>query len=127
MSENGFGEFWSEYPRKVAKIAASKAFEKALTQASAEEIMAGLKAFNDHLEKHPRERQYIPHCTTWLNQGRWADEHEAKVTPQDQMNFDEQRRAFIRRYESDPEFWGRFDNMLKLYNVGPYSKQNVDT
>lgn len=68
-----FDAFWRAYPRKVAKRAARKAYDRALRETTHEAIMRGLAEFNRHL---PSETQYIPHPTTWLNQGRWEDEYE---------------------------------------------------
>lgn len=69
--------FWQTYPRKVGKAAAEKAFAKAVKAAgSAEAVLAGLERAS-----FPADRQYVPHPTTWLNQGRWADEPEPAPVP----------------------------------------------
>jgi len=78
----GFEVFWAAYPRKEGKLAAAKAFERAVklvehphpTEALAEAAQAFAKAC---VGKDP---QYIAHPTTWLNQGRWAD---VPTTPSD--------------------------------------------
>lgn len=64
-----FDVWWTVYPRKVGKLAASKAYTKARKAgASAEALMdAVVKA------TWPREAQFIPHPATWLNEGRWMD------------------------------------------------------
>lgn len=70
----GFDDFWQAYPRKIGKDAASKAYTKAVRKTDHETIMAGLRA---QLPKmHETEKQFIPHASTWLNQGRWQDEPE---------------------------------------------------
>lgn len=71
--QNTFETFWKRYPRKVAKKTARKVFERALKEATADEIMAGLENFLNHL---PDEARFIPHASTWLNGGRWQDEYE---------------------------------------------------
>lgn len=71
-----FDAFWSRYPRRVGKLAAMKAYEKALKLASHEQIMAGVELYRQH---PPSEAQYIAHPSTWLNQGRWLDEYEDEV------------------------------------------------
>ena len=73
----GFERFWELYPRKVGKQAALKAWSR--LRPSAELTKAILDAVE--YQKHSREwkkggGQYIPHPTTWLNQGRWEDETE---------------------------------------------------
>lgn len=72
----GFDAFWSHYPRRVGKLVAMKAYEKAMKLATHEQIMAGVELYRAHL---PREAQYIAHPATWLNQGRWLDEYEDAV------------------------------------------------
>ena len=72
---NGFARFWEAYPNKVAKPAAEKAYAKACREIDDPDPPAVLL---EGLERAKRCRQwvdgYIPHPTTWLNQGRWADQ-----------------------------------------------------
>lgn len=71
-----FDAFWSLYPRKVGKLDAMKAYEKARRLASAEDILAGVHQYRLHL---PEEMRYVAHPATWLNAGRWFDEYERPV------------------------------------------------
>jgi hypothetical protein len=72
-----FAVFWQTYPRKVGKLAAEKAFQKAAKAAGgAQVVLNGLVGAT-----FPADRQYIPHPATWLNQGRWADEPEPAARP----------------------------------------------
>jgi len=66
-----FDVFWSIYPRKVAKQAALKAFEKALQVATGEEICDGARRYADDPNRSP---SYTAHAATWLNAHRWGDE-----------------------------------------------------
>jgi len=70
-----FEQWWTDYPRKEGKAAAAKAYTKAHRQVGAEALANGLQASLTLWRAERRERQYLPHPTTWLNQGRWADEH----------------------------------------------------
>lgn len=65
-----FHFFWSHYPRKVAKLAASKVFNKLSTadQQLAADKIEGFTFSTD--------TKFIPHASTWLNQKRWLDEPE---------------------------------------------------
>ena len=64
-----FDFFWRIYPRKVGKLAAKRAFEKALKGgAVAAELVAAVER-----ARWPGDVQFIPHPATWLNQGRWMD------------------------------------------------------
>jgi hypothetical protein len=72
----GFNEFWAAYPAKVGKVAARKAFPRAVQVAGGnpDEIVFGLKA---RLHLFPSDPQFIPNPATWLNQGRWEDDPDA--------------------------------------------------
>lgn len=68
-----FDEFWVMYPRKVAKAAAKKAWEK-LTE---EQQLQAAKAIDEHCQYWKAKEtalEFIPHAATWLNQERWEDE-----------------------------------------------------
>jgi len=73
-----FNEFWKLYPRKVSKKMAEKAWNRLskLKQADA------LEALPNHIQYWKlknTETEYIPHATTWINQGRWEDELDMTV------------------------------------------------
>jgi len=68
----GFDVFWNDYPKKVAKRDAEKAFRAALKRATPEVIQAGLQRYRKQMDG--KEAQYIAHAATWLNADRWADE-----------------------------------------------------
>ncbi len=78
----GFEAFWIMYPRKVAKLAACKAWHRARKLATEAEIMAGVERLLEHL---PEDMRFIPHPTTWLNQGRWDDEYETTANRYDHL------------------------------------------
>jgi hypothetical protein len=68
-----FDEFWSAYPRKIAKAVARKAFAKLTEQ----QQLDACKAIDDHnayWQTKETELEFIPHPATWLNQERWEDE-----------------------------------------------------
>lgn len=76
--EAEFEQWWTQWPRKIAKQAALASYRKARTKkhipaellltTAADQIAAWRAA--------GREQDKIPHATTWLNQGRWDDEVE---------------------------------------------------
>lgn len=70
--------FWPQYPRKVGKAAASKAWKK-LTQSELDAVMEGLRRYKA-TEWMGREIQYIPHAASWLNGRRWDDDLGATPT-----------------------------------------------
>lgn len=65
-----FEEFWNEYPRKVGKQAAIKAFTKAIKITTPKEVIDGAKRYANDPN---RVDAFTAHPTTWLNAGRWAD------------------------------------------------------
>lgn len=75
MTED-FDLFWKTYPRRVGKLAALKAYQKARSVGTSDEIQAGASLYLEHL---PDDPTFIPHAATWLNKGRWMDEYEAPV------------------------------------------------
>jgi hypothetical protein len=85
-----FELFWQQYPRKVGKGAAEKAFGKALIevddpqreQLSKQIIKAAQALAND---PNLPEAQYIPHASTWLARAGWLDEPypERQRTPEE--------------------------------------------
>jgi hypothetical protein len=72
-----FAVFWSLYPRKTAKIAAQKAWDKNHCDAIAERICTALKKQLPHWT----DAKFIPHPATWLNAGRWDDELHVETRP----------------------------------------------
>ena len=68
-----FDEFWMLYPRKVAKAAARKVWQKL----SEEDQLLAAKAIDEHCQYWKAKEtalEFIPHASTWLNQERWEDE-----------------------------------------------------
>jgi len=65
-----FTYFWKQYPRKVGKGHARKAFEKACKKASFDTIMDGLAKYQ---REKPAETAW-KHPATWLNSEGWEDE-----------------------------------------------------
>lgn len=70
----GFEEFWTRYPRKVAKPTAERAYRKALKRTDHDTIMDGLARSMRSWTVEGRDKTKIPHASTWLNQDRWGDE-----------------------------------------------------
>jgi len=63
-----FELFWRDYPRKIGKGAARTAFQRSLKKVDPEVIIRTLRNYS-----FPKEMQFIPHASTWLNQERWED------------------------------------------------------
>jgi len=73
--EKGFNAFWAVYPRKTAKAAASKAWEKlAPDDDLVKIIVCAVEAQKASAQWHREDGRYIPSPATWLNGRRWEDE-----------------------------------------------------
>jgi hypothetical protein len=74
MNQQSFVEFWGRYPRKVGdKPGAERRWSKLSLDEQAE-VMA-------HLARRPyddRDKQFIPHPSTYLSQRRWETDGETK-------------------------------------------------
>ena len=73
-----FDQFWSQYPRKVGKGQARKAFTAALKKTSLQEIMTGLGKYAAQVESESIE--FVAHPSTWLNGERWSDDYDSEVS-----------------------------------------------
>lgn len=83
---DAFTVWWDVYPRKAGKLKAAKAYEAAASRIKAERSCDPLDAYGRLLDavvefaasdKGRGDKQFIPHPTTWLNEGRYDDDPEA--------------------------------------------------
>jgi hypothetical protein len=73
--DEDFDRFWAEYPRKVGKKDAQKAWKKLKPSKSLVDKM--INAVEEQKRSDQWNRgggRYIPNPSTWINQGRWDDE-----------------------------------------------------
>ena len=73
--DDGFATFWQQYPKKVAKPQALKAWKKQKPDLAA--CLAALSVAKASAEWQKDRGQFIPHPATWLNARRWEDEVSA--------------------------------------------------
>lgn len=117
---NAFAIWWQLQPNKVGKDAAERAFAKVRKsgRVTFAELMDGLKRY---IATKPPTRDWC-HPTTWLNQGRWADEPAAPVPirampigrqPSAQESFLTQSR------NADREMRGEDDTSPFLFDAAP--------
>jgi hypothetical protein len=70
-----FEEFWSAYPRKIAKPNGRKAWLAAMKRkADPDAVIAAATAHATAWRVAGTEKQWIPHPSTWLNGERYADD-----------------------------------------------------
>lgn len=79
-----FDQFWQAYPKRVAKKPARRAWDKLHVDTDLlAKILAAL-AWQKRTDDWQRDGgRYIPNPATWLNGGRWEDEH--KSVPEDKQ------------------------------------------
>ena len=79
---SGFARWWEAYPNKVGKQAAERAYATACRKIGGPDpprvLLDGLQRA---LASGVWDDGFIPHPTTWLNQGRWDDEPAPKLQP----------------------------------------------
>lgn len=69
-----FTEFWSVYPRRVARGDAEKAWKAALKKAKPDTIIDGARRYGS---VPGREMHYTAYPASWLRAERWTDESDA--------------------------------------------------
>jgi hypothetical protein len=89
--DDGFCDFWEQYPKKIAKAEAKKAWCKVkpdLRQKIIQDI-----ALRKQNNWKSLDKQFIPNAASYLRAGRWTDEiipQATKVTPRSSfMGFNE--------------------------------------
>lgn len=82
---SGFDFFWLAYPRRVAKIAARKAYEKALKMTTADNITHAAKCYAR--ERMGQDEKFTAHPASWLNAGHWGDYGPQPTTPSTAAGF----------------------------------------
>jgi hypothetical protein len=65
-----FNEFWKEYPKKLDKAKAKRAFRSSLTRATFEDILAGVIKYKNDPN---RIDEYTKYPATWLNADAWEN------------------------------------------------------
>jgi len=74
MTDCAFDAFWHQYPRKVAKVIARKAWQKLNPDSpTTESLMAALAVACRSRQWQRDGGEFVPHPATWLNQRRWED------------------------------------------------------
>lgn len=76
-----FAEFWSLYPRRVAK----KDAERAWIRMTSEHRFAAIQSLPIHIrywEAAGTSKEFLPYPASWLNGHRWEDELEMPKAPE---------------------------------------------
>jgi hypothetical protein len=98
---NDFDQWYSFYPRKIARGQAQKAYEQAIKKGySPEDLLVGCQAFAAMIRNEKTAQEFIPYPATWLRAERWLDENlvPAHIPTPDEIaaNIDRADRLFRR-------------------------------
>lgn len=77
-----FDSLWSQYPRKTAKGAARRAFERLMKQSDApalDDLIAAVGRYAQPFTSGQIDIIYCAHLATWLNGERWLDEQQQQT------------------------------------------------
>jgi hypothetical protein len=81
-----FAQFWDTYPRKVGKAAARRGWLMMRRRGdNPQQVIAAAERFRDECRARGTAKEYIPHPSRWLGDGRYADETEDVSQPAPQM------------------------------------------
>lgn len=98
-----FDEFWAFYPRKIGKGGAKKTWQKITRTVKPDQIIEGARRMSQ--DPNLPETQFIPHPSTWLNEGRWEDEPYAPRTQANakQVQQNTARTEFLNSFSQQQE------------------------
>ena len=68
-----FALFWDEFPKRIGKKAAQKAFQNAQDRPRIDDLLEAIRKQKRSPQWLKDNGQFIPHPATWLNRGQWAD------------------------------------------------------
>lgn len=84
--EDKFTEFWNLYGIKKGRSDCEKKYAKLLKDGVVhEDIISGVKAYQQECIKMAVERQYIKQPLTFLNGKHWLDEYERELTREEKL------------------------------------------
>lgn len=104
-----FEQWWAQYPKKVGKQAALKAWKNAQNRPRINDLLAALARACASEQWRKDGGQFIPNPATWLNQGRWDDEpvRILPAQPKAQVKVESKPVAQQHYDPPPPEFWER--------------------
>lgn len=111
--EGGFSQFWSAYPKKLAKGDAEKAWKKQGCEPLLESILKKLEAFKTSDDWLKDGGQFIPYPATWINRKSWQDEVFTQETQEPKVKYWEPIHGL--NYAED--FAARADETMKRLGV----------
>lgn len=86
-AEKLFNVFWAEYPKKVARLEAFKAFKSNVKNEDTAAVMTAIVKNKVYSCEWVKGDKYIPNAATWIRGRRWEDEDEHSSAADDLMEF----------------------------------------
>lgn len=119
-----FEQLWAIYPKKVAKMAAYKAWRKAKVGLNSAFLMAKVQAFA--AQNANTETKYIPNFATWLNGERWNDEYrpDPPQARKPATNAERNMQNLAQSMQSETDPFG-FQIAFGVSSSDPYTIGNV--
>lgn len=71
---NEFEQFWRAYPKRIGKKKAYSAWKKATDRPEMAQVIRRIEESKRTEQWMKENGQFIPHPSTWINEGRWDDE-----------------------------------------------------
>ena len=99
-AQNLFNEFWKEYPRKLDKGKAVKAFASALTRASLEDILAGAIRYKNDPN---RLDEFTKYPASWLNADSWENGPLPEDSRAKKLRDKTEQDKIIKEWGNEPE------------------------
>lgn len=110
-----FNQFYSKYPKKIAKQEAVKSFGKIeLSKALFATIMASLEKWKAADDWTKDGGQFVPYPATWLNGKRWEDEPPKAKTQSKPKYKPNNIGNFTGREYSDDELNGFYEEVPRV-------------
>ncbi len=99
-AQNLFNEFWKEYPRKLDKGKAVKAFASALTRASLEDILAGAIRYKNDPN---RLDEFTKYPASWLNADSWENGPLPEDSRAKKLRDKTEQEKIMKEWGNEPE------------------------
>lgn len=103
-SPDSFSQFWTQYPRHVARAAAVKAWDRIKPDSDTiAQIMHNLAKRKQNDQQWLKDNgAFIPHPATYLNQARWTDEimAQAPVVVSGKITQHDKNLAVLEQYKA---------------------------
>lgn len=96
-TETGFAEFWAQYPKRVSKQDAAKAWKAGKCERDKDAILAAVAKQRESPNWRKDGGQFIPHPATYLNRRRWEDSIDPMPELNEQERLEASNRAIVDR------------------------------